>query len=850
MSMHRRPAAPRWFLAPLALLVLCTAGLQAPPAAAVPAASGLVAVPSSAYQTLQRLQPGTPSPGAAQSAEPALPLLSRDPAGLAAAQADPAQPATETVLSPPSASVVFGPNVNQAQPLGAGFQGITHDSQDLNVYPPSTDVAVSSSDVAETVNTSLLIHPRSGGANQTANLDTVLGIPSASGCGSESGSTVIDPRVYFDDLPGAGRWYISGAVVQYAGDVISCSQPVIAVADIAGGSCPAAITTTTACWIVYGIPATADSAPGSDVITDQPKLGYSDDKLVISWNDCPSAGDGCTGEETWVIQKSAILSGTIESNDAVSLFKGEDLSGRFGLVPAEELSSNSDAWAVYNNADYVNASQTQLEPTLGTIRIFGTPLGGNVSWQEGNSQGVDPQIAPMSVPPLIQQPGTAVELDADDDRLLDATWMDGDLWTTADDACLGEACGRFIEEGGLSGSSPAPGILQDWDLGAAGMDVYYPAATFDQNGDMIAVANTSTPTSLAAMIAMTQAAGSAASVNFTGQFAAAGVAYTQPGGCGSGCARWGDYSGAAFDPSDPDGAWVAGEYAVANVLGTTCGGCDDNWATYIQDVDADVGGGYTVDAYGGVHPYGDAPYEAAATVYPGFNIIRGVVLDACDPTGHSGWTVDGYGGMHQFGAAPYVTVYGGYYPGWDIIRGAVAWCDQGHAVGYTVDAYGGMHPFSSDPGGVEPPYPQVTGYWPGQYLTAGIVLIPGTDEGYVVDAYGGLHPFNGAPYYNVSAYYPGFNIVRGVTLLPGGGGGYTVDAYGGLHPFGSAGYEPVSGYFGGQSLICGVVASWATGGYTVDEYGLLHPYGTAPYLPVSGFYPGSDVIAAAVFSAT
>jgi hypothetical protein len=258
-------------------------------------------------------------------------------------------------------------------------------------------------------------------------------------------------------------------------------------------------------------------------------------------------------------------------------------------------------------------------------------------------------------------------------------------------------------------------------------------------------------------------------------------------------------------------------------------------------------GGYTVDAYGGLHPYGGAPYEPVAADYPGWNIIRGVTLDACDPTGDSGWTVDGYGGMHPFGNAPYVSVYGGYYPGWDIIRGAVAYCLDGQSVGYTVDAYGGLHPFSSDPGVVEPPYPQVSGYWAGQDLTAGIALIPGTDEGYVVDAYGGLHPFNGAPYYNVTGYYAGQDLISGVTLLPGGGGGYTVDIYGGLHPFGSAPYEPVTGYFPGQNIITGVAASSATGGYTVDAYGGLHPYGTAPYEAVSGYYPGQNLIKGVVF---
>jgi hypothetical protein len=313
---------------------------------------------------------------------------------------------------------------------------------------------------------------------------------------------------------------------------------------------------------------------------------------------------------------------------------------------------------------------------------------------------------------------------------------------------------------------------------------------------------------------------------------------------------WADSHGVSYLAWTWD-TWGCGDTPVliSDYSGTACPGFGAGYEAHLAalSLPAPTTGGYTVDAYGGLHAYGNAPYEVVSADYPGWNIVRGVVLDACDPTGNSGWTVDGYGGMHPFGAAPYVSVYGGYYPGWDIIRGAVAWCDQGHAVGYTVDAYGGMHPFSDDPGGVEPPYPQITGYWPGQDLTAGIALIPGTDEGYVVDAYGGLHPFNGAPYYNVSAYYPGFDIVRGVTLLPGGGGGYTVDAYGGLHPFGAAPYEPVSGYYAGSDIIRGVVAASASGGYTLDAFGGLHQYGSAPYLAVSGYYPGQEIVEAVVF---
>jgi hypothetical protein len=241
---------------------------------------------------------------------------------------------------------------------------------------------------------------------------------------------------------------------------------------------------------------------------------------------------------------------------------------------------------------------------------------------------------------------------------------------------------------------------------------------------------------------------------------------------------------------------------------------------------------YAADMSGRVEPF-SSPDVVASNVYPNQNLIRGIALTN---GGKGGYTVDAYGGIHPFGNAAWYNVAGGYYPGWDIIRGiAVLPNDSG---GYTVDAYGGLHQFGNAP------YLQVTGYYPGQDLIDGVVLLPGGGGGYTVDIYGGLHPFGDAPYMAVSAYYPGQNLIRGVALNGSGTGGFTVDAYGGIHPFGNeAWYNVAGGYYPGWDIIRGIaVLPNSTGGYTVDGYGGLHAFGSAPELDTPSYKPGQNLI--------
>ena len=196
---------------------------------------------------------------------------------------------------------------------------------------------------------------------------------------------------------------------------------------------------------------------------------------------------------------------------------------------------------------------------------------------------------------------------------------------------------------------------------------------------------------------------------------------------------------------------------------------------------AALGGGYELDGYGGIHPFGSAPPLAGTAYWPGWDIARGIALDA---SGGGGLVLDGFGGLHPFGGAHAPTRWSTSWPGWDIARGLTLTPGSTLASprGYVVDAFGGVHRF----GGA--PRVSSTGYWPGQDIVRGIAKDPAGPGGYVLDFSGGLHPFGGAPARSASGYWPGQDIGRGIALSGGGapGRGYALDDHGGVWPFGGA----------------------------------------------------------------
>jgi hypothetical protein len=138
--------------------------------------------------------------------------------------------------------------------------------------------------------------------------------------------------------------------------------------------------------------------------------------------------------------------------------------------------------------------------------------------------------------------------------------------------------------------------------------------------------------------------------------------------------------------------------------------------------------------------------------------------------GTGGYTLDGWGGIHPFGingAAPVAAskiVQTGYWPGWNIARDIVLVPGDGGHSGYTLDGWGGVHPFHvSTDGSTMPAGIGVSGYWPGWDIARGLWLLPGSaSAGYTLDGWGGLHPFGGAPALTSTSYWPGRDVARGV----------------------------------------------------------------------------------------
>ncbi|MCU1449067.1 MAG: hypothetical protein JWP02_1237 [Acidimicrobiales bacterium] len=204
--------------------------------------------------------------------------------------------------------------------------------------------------------------------------------------------------------------------------------------------------------------------------------------------------------------------------------------------------------------------------------------------------------------------------------------------------------------------------------------------------------------------------------------------------------------------------------------------------------------GYVLDKSGGVWSFGNAPGVQVTGYWSGQDVTRGIGLDPTDSSGTKGYTLDWYGGIHPFGGAAPVQGSAPYWPGRDVARGIVV---SGPGKGYVLDSWGGVHAFGGAPD------VGITGYWPGKDVARGIAL-SGPSQGYVVDDWGGIHPFGGAPNVPGTSYWPNRDAARGITYVNSLHGGYVLDLYGGVHAFGTAPAASGGPYWYGRNVARGI----------------------------------------------
>ena len=427
----------------------------------------------------------------------------------------PAQAGPSTGVSKVSSITVVTSSITTNLVLNGVFGGAPNQ---CGCTPPDTNLGVGPRHVFEVANIAGIIYNKDGTvAKNTFSLADFFAVPVSSEIG--------DPEAMFDAA--SGRWFVSSIVapnnVEFA--VSTSDDP-------------------TSTFTLYTI-------LGGSIFPDQPFIGTNTDKFVVSVNAFTKTA--FVGAEFWVFNKSELVKG-LATVHFVAIGPNPSL---FSAHPARHLTSTNDFFLA--SVAFGSATSATL------LTVTGVPPG-PVSVTT-NQFGVNP----VSNPPKGTQPTTGVKLITNDDRVLSAVWESNVLWFSLNDACVpnGDAkmrsCARLIEI--TTAGTGSPTKIQDFDYGEANTYVFYPAVSLSQGKLVLVFGETSStifPSLLVSGRLPTDPVDSLQS-----------AVVIKAGSANDESTRYGDYFGAATDPSDGS-FWIAGEYRVDVVF--------QNWSTAIARV--------------------------------------------------------------------------------------------------------------------------------------------------------------------------------------------------------------------------------------------------------------------------
>ncbi len=411
----------------------------------------------------------------------------------------------------------------------SGFEGIR--GQFLGAVPPDVQLAASSKHIMEMVNLNIEIYNKQGGSVSSPSMSSFFS--------TGFFDTISDPKVLFDLQ--SNRWFAS-------------------ITDLSDSSVHVAVSNSedpTGSWHHYTF------AASSGDCADQPIIGLSDDKFVVSINDFSScSGSGSyKGAQYWVVNKAEMISGLSAS---ISLTTPDNTL--FSIHPVQSLSSTATQFMV----SVAGSGLVDL------FSMTGTP-GGTMSTIETALP-----IHEISSSPHAPQLGTSATLDTGDNRVQDAVWFQGKLWLAFDDGCIPlsdiqvRSCFRVVE---IDTQASPPQVLQDFDVGQESQYYFYPALGVDPLGSLIIVFGSSSAQTYPGLLATGQSFADSFGSWQTPVSIINGTSYIQNSdqGCNSSSVcRYGDYFGASVDPSNPYRIWVAGEYITALLF--------TPWQTHIASV--------------------------------------------------------------------------------------------------------------------------------------------------------------------------------------------------------------------------------------------------------------------------
>ncbi|WP_426566349.1 hypothetical protein ACPPVT_07335 [Angustibacter sp. McL0619] len=430
----------------------------------------------------------------------------------------------------------------------------------LRFEPPDQGLCAGAGFIIEPVNSAYRIYNTAG--------QTLRGPFNVNELFNEGGKEFTsDPRCWYD--PSAHAWF---ATILFLNDTFTEGRLDIAVNPS---------DDPTGLWTEYQIDTTFDgrdgepNLPGCPCFGDQPRIGIDQTNLYITTDEFSINGPQFYGGQIYAIDKSDLVAGAATAHFV--RFGNLHLGGALSGAPQPALSIGTP------NAEYF---LSQLDPQGAGDNRIGV-------WAMTNrgrvGTGGSPTLSKLTIgslpyvtPARAKQRGSTSTLDAGDDRMQQASFVNGSLWGELGTglSVLGAPANRagaawFQVRPRLSGNvlSGASIVRQGYLVNPSGA-LLYPAIQPDAAGNAAMVFTLTGANRFPSVGYSVLKAGETAFS--TPRVAAAGTGPYDPA-----ATRWGDYSFAVPDPGS-DSAWLASEYIPPVSSQTTTR--TRNWGTRVIHV--------------------------------------------------------------------------------------------------------------------------------------------------------------------------------------------------------------------------------------------------------------------------
>ncbi|MFD7258893.1 OmpL47-type beta-barrel domain-containing protein [Streptomyces sp. NPDC059874] len=423
----------------------------------------------------------------------------------------PSTPVTTSGVVPKAAPSPVSPKAVPASAVLERLKTFTTLGNVDSRIPSDTQIAVGPWHVIQMINRSGQIYDKAGNAQGGPfDLGAFFGFAANSGT---------DPRVHYD--AGVGRFYACYESNVAGGDEI---QLAVSDDDDPNGN-----------WTRYNV-----GSNNTNIQHDQPKLGYSNNKVTLSWNNYDKAhtGDpdnGFRGVVTVVVNKAQLV-----AQGVVDLTTFAADTGKFQVVPAVSLSGIDNQLAMWHGE---NSTEVRVVTITGVPGVPSQPV---AQTENTLSIGAD---AP---PPDGVQPSGGAAIETNDSRMLSVAWQNNRLWGVFNVSCTPpgdstvRACQRYLQVS--TGGTQT--LTTNHNLGLVGGDIYYGSLVMNDEDDLFSGFTASSSSIFPTAVAIGVPGGNFPAV-LTGDFYAAGTQVYTAG------ARWGDYSGTARDPGNPKDVWTS-----------------------------------------------------------------------------------------------------------------------------------------------------------------------------------------------------------------------------------------------------------------------------------------------------